>query len=247
VIYTSGSSGRPKGVMLDHRGRVNNIEDYCRTFGMGPDDRTLCVSSLSFDISVCDLFCSLNAGGVFVLPEPARAKDPDHWLDLVEREGITLWHSAPALMDALLDVTEERGPRPGTLRLTVLDGDWIPLTQPDRVRASFPAARVVSAGAATELSVDSVTYPVGAVDPASRVARAARPAPQLDSVDRARPGPRPHPCCPGRQRGRRHRAVRRLRPVPRRRRRPRLAEHPVRQAHGQPDRVHRGRADGAGA
>ncbi|MBM7092496.1 amino acid adenylation domain-containing protein [Streptomyces sp. S12] len=175
VIYTSGSSGRPKGVMLDHRGRVNNIEDYCRTFGMGPDDRTLCVSSLSFDISVCDLFCSLNAGGVFVLPEPARAKDPDHWLDLVEREGITLWHSAPALMDALLDVTEERGPRPGTLRLTVLDGDWIPLTQPDRVRASFPAARVVSAGGATELSVDSVTYPVGAVDPAWRSIPYGRP------------------------------------------------------------------------
>src|SRR5690606_4479929 len=78
-------------------------------------------------------------------------------------------------MDALLDVTEERGPRPGTLRLTVLDGDWIPLTQPDRVRASFPAARVVSAGGATELSVDSVTYPVGAVDPAWRSIPYGRP------------------------------------------------------------------------
>ncbi|MFI2782680.1 amino acid adenylation domain-containing protein [Streptomyces sp. ALB3] len=175
VIYTSGSSGRPKGVMLDHRGRVNNVEDYCRTFGMGPDDRTLCVSSLSFDISVCDLFCSLLAGGVLVLPEPDRAKDPEHWLDLVDREGITLWHSAPALMDALLDVAEERGRRPGSLRLTVLDGDWIPLSQPDRVRASFPAAQVVSAGGATELSVDSVTYPVGAVDPSWRSIPYGRP------------------------------------------------------------------------
>ncbi|WP_051722476.1 non-ribosomal peptide synthetase [Streptomyces albus] len=168
VIYTSGSSGRPKGVMLDHRGRINNVEDYCRRFAMGPGDRTLCVSSLSFDISVCDLFCSLNAGGVLVFPDADRAKDPEHWLDLIDREGITLWHSAPALMDALLDVAEERGRSTGGLRLTVLDGDWIPLTQPDRVRASFPAAQVVSAGGATELSVDSVTYPVGAVDPAWR-------------------------------------------------------------------------------
>ncbi|GHA94628.1 non-ribosomal peptide synthetase [Streptomyces termitum] len=192
VIYTSGSSGRPKGVMLDHRGRINNVEDYRRSFGMGPGDRTLCVSSLSFDISVCDLFCSLLAGGVLVLPDAERTKDPDHWLDLIDREGITLWHSAPALMDALLDVAEERGRRPESLRLTVLDGDWIPLTQPDRVRASFPAARVVSAGGATELSVDSVTYPVGDVDPAWRSIPYGRPMANQTAYivdDRMEPAP----------------------------------------------------------
>ncbi|MCW8217650.1 non-ribosomal peptide synthetase [Streptomyces griseolus] len=175
VIYTSGSSGQPKGVMLDHRGRINNVEDYRRRFAMGPGDRTLCVSSLSFDISVCDVFCAFAAGGVLVFPDATRTKDPDHWLDLVEREGITLWHSAPALMDALLDAAEERGSRPASLRLTVLDGDWIPLTQPDRVRGTFPSARVVSAGGATELSVDSVMYPVGDVDPAWRSIPYGRP------------------------------------------------------------------------
>ncbi|MEH0971266.1 amino acid adenylation domain-containing protein [Micromonospora sp. CPCC 205546] len=175
VIYTSGSSGQPKGVMLDHRGRINNVEDYCRTFDMGPDDRTLCVSSLSFDISVCDMFCSLNAGGVLVFPEPGREKDPEHWWDLLDREGVTLWHSAPALMDALLDVAAERASEQDTLRLAVLDGDWIPLTQPDRVRAVFPRVNFVSAGGATELSVDSITYPVGAVDPAWRSIPYGRP------------------------------------------------------------------------
>ncbi|MFB9305694.1 non-ribosomal peptide synthetase, partial [Kibdelosporangium philippinense] len=168
VIYTSGSSGKPKGVMLDHRGRVNNVEDYCDRFGMGPDDRTLCVSSLSFDISVCDLFCSLNAGGCLVFPDAGREKDPEHWLDLIGTEAITLWHSAPALMDAMLDVAAERPYRADTLRLAVLDGDWIPLTQPDRVRAAFPGVQFVSAGGATELSVDSVLYLLGAVDPAWR-------------------------------------------------------------------------------
>ncbi|WP_148219481.1 non-ribosomal peptide synthetase [Azospirillum sp. B510] len=163
VIYTSGSSGKPKGVMLDHRGRVNNVEDYCRMFDIGPDDRTLCVSSLSFDISVCDLFWTLHSGGSLVFPDPGREKDPGHWLDLIAREGITLWHSAPTLMDAMLDLAEE-DPRPrDSLRLAVLDGDWIPLTQPDRVRRAFPGATVVSAGGATELSIDSVTYPIGEV------------------------------------------------------------------------------------
>ncbi|WP_424188057.1 non-ribosomal peptide synthetase [Actinokineospora sp. G85] len=175
VIYTSGSSGKPKGVLLDHRGRVNNIEDYCDRFAMGPDDRTLCVSSLSFDISVCDLFCSINAGGCLVFPDAGREKDPEHWLELVDREGVTLWHSAPALMDALLEVAAERPGAGSTLRLAVLDGDWIPLSQPDRVRAAFPGARFVSAGGATELSVDSVLYPVETVDPAWRSIPYGRP------------------------------------------------------------------------
>ncbi|TDV56269.1 non-ribosomal peptide synthetase [Actinophytocola oryzae] len=175
VIYTSGSSGRPKGVVLDHRGRVNNIEDYCDRFAMGPDDRTLCVSSLSFDISVCDVFQSLNSGGRLVFPHAGREKDPEHWLDLIAAEGITLWHSAPALMDALLDTVADAGVRPDTLRLAVLDGDWIPLTQPDRVRAASPGVAFVSAGGATELSVDSVTHPVGEVDPAWRSIPYGRP------------------------------------------------------------------------
>ena len=175
VIYTSGSSGRPKGVMLDHRGRINNVHDYVERFAMGPDDRTLCVSSLSFDISVCDLFCSLAAGGCLVFPDAGYEKDPAHWLDLVDRERITLWHSAPALMDALLEVAAERPCRRDALRLAILDGDWIPLSQPDRVRAAFPGVRFVSAGGATELSVDSVLYPVGEVDPAWRSIPYGRP------------------------------------------------------------------------
>lgn len=175
VIYTSGSSGQPKGVMLNHRGRVNNVEDYCRMFGIGPDDRTLCVSSLSFDISVCDLFWTLHAGGTLVFPDAGRDKDPAHWLDLMAREGVTLWHSAPALMDALLDTVADAGTAPAALRLAVLDGDWIPLPLPDRVRAAFPAVQVVSAGGATELSIDSVTYPIGAIDPAWRSIPYGRP------------------------------------------------------------------------
>lgn len=168
VIYTSGSSGMPKGVMLNHRGRVNNVADYCQRFDMGPRDRLLCVSSLSFDLSVCNLFTSLNSGGCLIFPDVGREKDPEHWLDLIDREGITLWHAAPALMDALLEVAAERQYHGDSLRLVMSDGDWIPLTQPDRVRAVFVGALFVSAGGATELSVISVLYPVGDVDPAWR-------------------------------------------------------------------------------
>jgi amino acid adenylation domain-containing protein len=168
VIYTSGSSGQPKGVMVSHAGPVNNVEDYRQRFALTADDRVLCVSSLSFDISVCNIFTLLHAGGRVVFPELGCGRDPEHWLDLMLREGVTFWHSAPALFDALIDVAAARSLRDSTLRSAVLDGDWIPLSQPDRAHEVFTALQFFSGGGATELSVNSMIYPVAAVDPAWR-------------------------------------------------------------------------------
>jgi amino acid adenylation domain-containing protein len=175
VIYTSGSAGQPKGVMLNHRGRVNNVADHCRRFAIGPADRFLCVSSLSFDISVCNIFSSLMAGACLVLPSAGMEKDPDHWLDLTLRHGVTMWHSAPMLMEAVVDSAGRTAKPDSALRVVMLDGDWIPLTLPPLIRATFPKAEVVSAGGATELSINSVIYPVGDVDPEWRSIPYGRP------------------------------------------------------------------------
>ncbi|WP_285404976.1 non-ribosomal peptide synthetase [Luteibacter sp. ME-Dv--P-043b] len=165
VIYTSGSSGQPKGVMLDHLGRVNNIADYVRRLSLSPQDRVLCVSSLSFDISVCNIFTMFHAGGAVVLPDPSRSKDPDHWLELLGIHGVTFWHSAPALLDALLESTDESAYRNDSLRRVLVGGDWVPLTQPGRLRKAFPHASFATAGGATELSIDSTFYAVDDVSP----------------------------------------------------------------------------------
>ena len=76
VMYTSGSSGVPKGVAIDHRGAVNTIEDINRRFGVGPADRVLALSSLSFDLSVWDIFGLLAAGGTIVLPAASEVRGP---------------------------------------------------------------------------------------------------------------------------------------------------------------------------
>jgi len=170
VIYTSGSTGRPKGVMLDHRGRVSNFSDFNRRFQVGPGDRLLGVSSLSFDMTAYDTFGTLACGAALVLPRRADEKEPAAWARLMLRHGVTVWHSAPALLEMLLDhVTGRIELQPRALRLVLLGGDWIPVSQPDRVRAvAAPGCQVISLGGATELSMDSTIYPVGPVDPAWR-------------------------------------------------------------------------------
>ncbi|MGW1060502.1 amino acid adenylation domain-containing protein [Micromonospora rubida] len=166
VIYTSGSTGRPKGVMVDHRGAANTICDVNRRFGVGPDDRCLAVSGLHFDLSVYDVFGIIAAGGTVVVPTPTPNPDPQQWAELVRRHGVTFWNSVPALLEILVSHVEGTGETLAPLALTVLAGDWIPLTLPDRLRAVAPGIRVIGSGGPTESCVWSVINPIGEVDPA---------------------------------------------------------------------------------
>lgn len=160
VIFTSGSTGTPKGVMIDHRGAANTVQDVNRRFGIGPDDRVLALSGLSFDLSVYDVFGTLAAGAALVIPAPGKATDPSHWAELMERHRVTVWNSVPALMQAAV---EAGSAGPSSLRLALLSGDWIPVALPDAVRAAHPGARVISLGGATEASIWSVHHPIGVV------------------------------------------------------------------------------------
>lgn len=172
TIFTSGSTGSPKGVEIQHRAARTTIDDVVDRFGIGPGDRVLALSALSFDLSVFDVYGVLGAGGSLVLPDPARQRDPQHWLELAGRHGVTVWNTAPALLEMLVEYAEMEPDTAATalaaLRLVMLSGDWIPLTLPDRLRRLAPQARVMSLGGATEASIWSITYPVERVDPAWR-------------------------------------------------------------------------------
>ncbi|HYH99081.1 non-ribosomal peptide synthetase, partial [Hyalangium sp.] len=167
VIFTSGSTGEPKGVMIDHRGAANTLVDLNERFGVGPSDRVLALSALTFDLSVYDLFGMLAAGGTIVLPAPEAAKDPAHWLKLLRTHKITLWNSVPALMQLLVEYAEGQRERLHelSLRTVMLSGDWIPVALPDRIRALRPSIQVMSLGGATEASIWSILHPIDRVEP----------------------------------------------------------------------------------
>lgn len=167
VIYTSGSTGHPKGISLRHRGVVNNLVDMNRRYCVGPGDRVLFLSSPSFDMSVYETLGMLVSGASTVIPDPADASDPACWIELMTAHGVTIWNSAPALLELLVEEMERRGgPMLPGLKVALLGGDWIPVSLPDRLRAFAPAVQFISLGGATEASIHSIVYPVGRVDPA---------------------------------------------------------------------------------
>ena len=170
VIYTSGSTGTPKGVMIDHQGAVNTILDINQRFGVGNCDLTFALSSLSFDLSVYDIFGTLAAGATLVIPTAEQVKNTGHWRQLLSEHQVTIWNSVPALMQLLLAEMATAGTTVGSahptgLRLALLSGDWIPLTLPDQFRQQFPDTQLISLGGATEASIWSIAYPIEGVNP----------------------------------------------------------------------------------
>ncbi|MFE7741763.1 amino acid adenylation domain-containing protein [Nocardia sp. NPDC057455] len=169
VIFTSGSTGEPKGVAVEHRAARTTIDDINDRFGIGPGDRVLALSALSFDLSVYDIFGVLGAGGALVLPDADRLRDPGHWCELVATHRVTVWNTAPALAEMLIEYAEAdpaAAARLRSLRVLLLSGDWIPLSLPDRLRAVIgEQVRVISLGGATEAAIWSICHPVQEVRP----------------------------------------------------------------------------------
>ncbi|WP_107075801.1 non-ribosomal peptide synthetase [Micromonospora sp. MH33] len=170
AIFTSGSTGRPKGVAVEHRQVRTTLDDMADRFLLDSRDRVLALSALSFDLSVYDVFGVLGAGGAMVLPDADRQRDPGYWLELMRRHRVSVWNTAPALLEMLVEYAEIEPAAAtsalSTLRLVLLSGDWIPVTLPDRVRSLAPHARIISLGGATEASIWSICHPIDVVDPA---------------------------------------------------------------------------------
>ncbi len=102
VIYTSGSTGIPKGVEIEHRSVVNLLNAMRARPGFTSRDRLLAVTTISFDISVLEIFLPLISGGcVEIVPEPQIA-DPRQLARVIDRSACTVVQATPAMWRGLL-------------------------------------------------------------------------------------------------------------------------------------------------
>ncbi len=166
IIFTSGSTGTPKGVMVRHRPAINLIHWITGRFQVGASERLLIVASLSFDLSVYDIFGLLAVGGSVRVASAAEVADPEALVCILLTEPITFWDSAPAALQRLVPFLPAEPQAAGyRLRRVFLSGDWVPLPLPGQLRRAFPNAEVIALGGATEATVWSNFFPVDRIEP----------------------------------------------------------------------------------
>lgn len=124
VLFTSGSTGQPKGVRILHRNLVNFLESMRERPGYGADDTLCVVTTLSFDIAGLELYLPLISGGRMVIANAAEHGDPLLLHELMARSGCTVLQTTPSLLRLLQGIGREDVVR--KLRL-FLGGEAMPL------------------------------------------------------------------------------------------------------------------------
>lgn len=126
VVYTSGSTGEPKGVVVPHRAVVNHALTAVEEYLLGPGDRVLQFAPLTFDISVEEIYGTLTAGATLVIRPPDLPLAGQPFLDWLTRDGITVldlptafWHEWVA------DLARGRRRLPPSLRLVIVGGEQV--------------------------------------------------------------------------------------------------------------------------
>jgi amino acid adenylation domain-containing protein len=103
IIYTSGSTGKPKGVEIPHRAAVNFLRSMQKEPGFSAADRLLAVTTLSFDISLLEMFLPLLSGASVVIASAEDVKDGRRLAKLLQSEDITVMQATPSTWQMLLD------------------------------------------------------------------------------------------------------------------------------------------------
>ncbi len=155
VLFTSGSTGEPKGVEVTHDAAMNTIEFLNGYFGIGPADRCLALSHLECDMSVLDVFGTMTAGGTIVVVDEEYRRDPDHWAKQIDAHGVTVLNFLPGWLEMLVEVGDGRL---GSVRAVPTGGDWVRTALVRRLQALAPGVRLTGLGGATETAVHATLY-----------------------------------------------------------------------------------------
>jgi len=157
VIYTSGSTGKPKGVLCHHRGALNMLDDAQRRRPLGPGDACSWWTSISFDVSVYEIFAPLICGATLVImPEEIRL-DAARLTDWLCTEKISSAYIPPSMV-ADLEIWTREHPGQSRLRRLLTGVEPIPERRLMNIARAVPELCIINGYGPTEAAVYCTCY-----------------------------------------------------------------------------------------
>ena len=175
IVYTSGSSGTPKGVAVSHASAVNLA--HARLHGhdpIGAGDRVLAAISVGFDVSIGQILLPLLSGACVVIAPDLRGLSSESFWAFMAEQRITHVNSVPSFFDSVLDAANHQSGL--VLKRLMLGGEALTGALCRRIETALPNTTVINMYGPTEACIDATAFTVPrGVDPAASVLPIGRP------------------------------------------------------------------------
>lgn len=153
ILYTSGSTGDPKGVMIAHRTVFTFINWCAEIFQLTPNDRVTSHAPIHFDLSTFDIFVATKAGATIVMVPEQLSVFPHQVVDLLAQEKITVTYLVPSLLSMMVSYGQLGKSDLSALRLILFAGEVFPIKYLRQLVAAVPGAAYYNLYGPTETNV----------------------------------------------------------------------------------------------
>lgn len=153
ILYTSGSTGAPKGVMISHQNALTFVQWCAETLKVQSDDRLSNHAPLHFDLSVFDVYNAIEAGATVYMVTSEISLFPKSLANFIEKNGITIWYSVPSALILLMLHVDLKAHDLSKLRTILFAGEVFPIKYVRQLAELFPMAQLWNLYGPTETNV----------------------------------------------------------------------------------------------
>ncbi|MDF2437283.1 MAG: hypothetical protein K0Q95_1659 [Bacteroidota bacterium] len=153
IMFTSGSTGEPKGVQITRNSILTFIDWASKDFGFDQDDVFMNQAPFTFDVSLCDVLNSFVHGGTLVLNSTETVKDQQAFLTRILNYKCTVWTSTPSFAFLFLRHPEFKKEKNSFLKTFLFMGEELPNRTCSILRTNFYSSRILNAYGPTEATI----------------------------------------------------------------------------------------------